>query len=77
MCKLFDYANQYVKESDWKDFAMLKLCLCAMGVIIGVHVEPKHKKMVTGMAAGVFAVTYIPLMAKFIRIISGSDRNEQ
>lgn len=77
MCKLFDYANQYVKESDWKDIAMLKICLCAMGIIIGVHIAPKHKKAAAGAAAGIFAVTYVPLMAKFIKIIFGTDKNER
>ena len=38
MKKLFEYANQYVQESDWKDMALLKFCLCAMGVMIGVAI---------------------------------------
>lgn len=69
MCKLFEYANQYVKESDWKVIALLKLCLCAIGVIIGTNVAPKHKKAVNTAAAVVFAVTYVPLMQKFVNII--------
>lgn len=40
MNKLFEAANQYVKESDWKDLALVKLCLCAMGVIIGINIAP-------------------------------------
>lgn len=40
---LFSCANQYVKESDWKDFALVKLCLCAIGVMIGLAV-PKRKR---------------------------------
>ena len=35
---LFSCANQYVKESDWKDFALVKLCLCAIGVMIGLAI---------------------------------------
>lgn len=69
MNKLFEAANQYVKESDWKDFALVKLCLCAMGVIIGINIAPKHKKVVTEVAASVFMITYVPLMAKFFEII--------
>lgn len=69
MNALFEAANQYVKESDWKDLALIKLCLFAIGVIIGVNITQKHRKAVTKAAAGVFAVTYIPLMAKFIKII--------
>lgn len=69
MCKLFEYADQYVKESDWKDLALLRLCLCAIGVIIGTNVAPKHKKAANTAAAVVFAVTYVPLMQKLTNII--------
>lgn len=40
---LFSYANEYVKESDWKDLALVKFCLCATGVMIGLCI-PKEKK---------------------------------
>lgn len=73
MKKLFAYANQYVAESDWKDMALLKFCLCAMGILIGVNVAPKHKKPVACGAVLVFIATYIPLMRKFINIILGSE----
>ncbi len=68
MNKLFELGNQYVKESDWKDLALVKFCLCAMGIIIGTWVSSKNKKLVTGVAAGVFIATYIPLMTKLFRI---------
>lgn len=69
MKKLFNIADQYIKESDWKDLAMIKFCLCAMGIIIGANIAPKHKKGVTIIATGIFAATYIPLMAKFFKIV--------
>lgn len=68
MKKLFNIADQYIKESDWKDLAMIKFCLCAMGIIIGANIAPKHKKGVTIVAASVFIATYIPLMVKFFKI---------
>ena len=66
---LFSCANQYVKESDWKDFALVKLCLCAIGVMIGLAIPKKKKKMPLLIAAIVFIGTYIPLMTKFLRIV--------
>ena len=66
---LFSCANQYVKESDWKDLALVKLCLCAIGVMIGLAVPKKKKKMPLLIAAIVFIATYIPLMTKFLRIV--------
>ena len=72
---LFSCANEYVKESDWKDLALLKFCLCAIGVMIGLAI-PKKKKKVPFMVAGVvFTVTYIPLMTKFLRIMLSKDEN--
>lgn len=69
----FNLGNQYAKESDWKDLALIKFCLCAMGVILGVNIAPKHKKTVSIVAALVFVATYIPLMGKLFRIMLRKD----
>lgn len=76
MQKLFEYADKYIKESNWKDLALIKFCLCAMGIIIGVNIAPKHKKAVIAGATGVFILTYIPLMTKFIKIILCENKKE-
>ena len=68
MRKLLDIGNRYAKESTWKDFALVKFCLFAMGLAAGTQVPDKYKKAAVGAAAGVFAVTYVPLMAKLFRI---------
>lgn len=68
MKKLFACADQYLKESDWKDLSLVKFCLCAIGVIIGLAVPKGKKKYPLIIALTVFVVTYIPLMIKFIRI---------
>lgn len=76
MKNLFELGNQYAKESNWKDFALLKFCLCAMGIIIGTQVSQKHKKTVIRASAGVFIATYIPLMVKVYKILDiHSDKN--
>lgn len=75
MKKLFDYANQYVRESDWKIVALLKFCLCAMGILIGLSVPEGRKKEVRYGAALVFVCTYIPLMIKFVQV--GEDRSRK
>lgn len=69
MKNLFELGNQYAKESDWKDFALLKFCLCAMGIVIGTQVKPEYKKTVIRVSVGVFIATYIPLMAKVYKIM--------
>lgn len=66
--KLFDAANQYCKESDWKTLAMIKFCLCSMGVIIGVLLPQSVKTEALTIAAVVFVVTYVPLMIKLFKV---------
>ena len=39
MKRLFELGNQYVRESDWKDLALVKFCLCAMGIMIGLSLQ--------------------------------------
>ncbi|MDO4489166.1 MAG: permease of phosphate ABC transporter [Eubacteriales bacterium] len=69
MNKLLELGNKYAKESTWKDFALVKFCLLAMGVIIGTQVPKQHKKWVIGTSIAVFIATYIPLMAKVFKIV--------
>ncbi|MDD6991891.1 MAG: permease of phosphate ABC transporter [Oscillospiraceae bacterium] len=76
MTGLFEYADRYVKESDWKDIALLKLCLCAIGVLIGINIAQRHKKKAMAAAACVFGFTYVPLMKKFIKIILDGSKKE-
>lgn len=77
MKKLFECADAYLKECSWKDLALVKFCLCAIGVIIGLCI-PKEKKRCPLIAASlVFTVTYIPLMVKFLRISKGVTEVEE
>ena len=69
MKKLFEYANIYAKQSTWKDFALVKFCLCAIGVIIGVLLPESVRTATLIIAGAIFVITYIPLMIKFIMII--------
>lgn len=69
MKKLFDYADEYLQRSDWKDLSMIKFCLFSMGILIGTHIPEKKKKSAGIIAAIVFIITYILLMAKFFAVI--------
>lgn len=66
--KLFDLANQYCGESTWKTLAALKFCLFSIGIIVGVLLPDTCKLPVLVIFSVVLVVTYIPLMAKFIRL---------
>ena len=56
--------------------ALVKCCLCAVGVVLGLLVPSKAKKAVLGVSLAVFAVTYIPLMADFLPKAVRSLRDE-
>jgi H+/Cl- antiporter ClcA len=69
MKKVFAAADRYIETSNWKTIAVLKFCLLALGIIIGMQVRKEHRKRVLGAAGIVFILTYIPLMAKFFRTL--------
>ena len=31
---LLDRADEYAAESTWRDFALVKICLCAVGILL-------------------------------------------
>lgn len=76
MKQLFNYADKYIRQSTWKDLALLKFCLFAMGVLVGIHIPEKNRKPVGIAAVAVFAATYIPLMAKFASVVLEEDTEE-
>ena len=41
---LFTYADKYLKQSSWKDLALIKFCLFAMGIMGGIRIPEKNKK---------------------------------
>lgn len=72
---LFHYADEYVKECDWKDMALLKTCLCSLGIVIGTLVPKQKKKPVFIITSLVFLATYIPIMFKFVRsVLTSRDK---
>ena len=54
MNRLFDAANRYLKDCSWKDIAVLKFCLIALGVLLGIAV-PARKKKASAWAASLAA----------------------
>lgn len=68
-CKLIVCANHWVKESDWKDLALLKLCVGAFGAILGLTALRKNRRLSLAVSAAVFVLTWMPLMKKFARVV--------
>lgn len=74
MGKLFDYADKYLEKSSWKDFAIIKVCLFSMGILAGMRIPERNRKRAGSIAAIVFLVTYIPLMAKFFAVVMEEEQ---
>lgn len=73
MKRIFVWADEYIARCDWKDLALLKFCLCAVGILIGVAAPKKARVPLAVGALVVFAVTYIPLMKKFIDVATEGE----
>ena len=71
---LFRWVDEYLREANWKDMALLKLCLFAVGVMVGISIPKEKKKLQLFVAAGLFLLTYIPLMTKFIKVVQKNER---
>lgn len=76
MQKLLNLGNRFAKESTWKDFALIKLCLCAVGIMWGMTIPKKAHKPVAFIAMLVFITTYVPLILKVFRVMDGHTSRE-
>ena len=74
MKRIFASADEFVRESDWKDLAVLKFCLLSLGLLAGMQIAERCKKGVRIAASIVFTLTYIPLMVKYLRILIGKGK---
>ena len=66
MKKLIAAGNLYLKQINLADIALLKLCMGALGVLVGLQAARRHRRGVGVAAALVFLVTYVPLMGRFL-----------
>ena len=75
MKKLFEAADRYIAGSDWKTIAVLKFCLISIGMMIGMFIKKEHRRKVMAGTLCVFALTYVPLMARFARVLADTLRD--
>ena len=76
MKKLFSAADAYIAKMNWKDLALVKLCMCAAGVMLGLAAPKKLRKWADLGAVVVFVATYLPIMLKFLPHLEGEMRKE-
>ena len=73
MNRLTDAAERYLKDCTWKDISILKICLIALGVLLGIAVPARKKKASAWAASLVFLAAYVPLMTKFLPYLLGGQ----
>lgn len=66
-----DAAREYLRACSLKDIAVLKICLLALGVLIGLALPGRKKWCAAWIASLVFAASYVPLMGKFLPHLLG------
>ena len=76
MKKLLSAADSCIARMNWKDLALVKLCLCAAGVMLGLAAPRKIRKWAAFGAVAVFVTTYLPLMLKFLPCLTGWGKEE-
>mgnify|MGYP006071759637 CR=1 FL=1 len=76
MKKLLSAADAYIAKMNWKDLALVKLCLCAAGVMLGLAAPKRVRKWAALGAVAVFVATYLPIMLKFLPHLEGEMRKE-
>ena len=70
MKRIFASADEFIRRSDWKDLAIVKFCMFSIGLLVGLQITAKCKKGVRIAASVVFTLTYIPLMVKYLGILT-------
>lgn len=75
MKDLYKHVKKYKDQMNVLDFALLKICLTSMGVLIGMGIPKPRKKKAAICLSTIFAFTYAPLVTKFLGIVLSDSRN--
>lgn len=69
MNKLIAAGNLYLEKMDLTDVALLKICVGALGVLVGLGAAKRHRRSAGFLAGLLFALTWVPLMGKFLGVL--------
>ena len=65
-----------LEDERWKDFALIKVCLCSLGIMIGTGVPREGRKPVFIGALAAFLASWAAAMATFAPLLGDSFREE-
>ena len=66
MKKLFNWADDCIRQWDWKNVALLKFCMLALGVLLGLALPRCARSRARAVSGMVFLLTWVPLMASLL-----------
>lgn len=73
MKQVINHVRGYMRHLKMRDFALIKICLCSLGVLLGLTVSQKNKKPAMMAAFGVFTASLAAVMAGFLKELSVRD----
>jgi hypothetical protein len=73
MKKFLDFTTEYIRQFDWKDLTIIKVCLSAFGITIGLMLPQKHKKPMLIISILVFLGASASILFHFITSFLASN----
>jgi len=71
LCK---HIKNYKNQLSLFDFALLKICLTSMGLLIGMGIPKSHKKKAAACLSVIFVFSYAPLVTKFLGVVLADSK---
>lgn len=73
MKRWLEAANDYIGSMKVCDMALLKICVCAAGVLWGMTIPKRNRKSAAFITMGVFSVTFVLLLMPFLDRLSPKE----
>lgn len=70
MKKLLVAGNRFVKGMDLTEVALLKICVGALGILVGLGATKRHRSRLGFFAVFAFVATCFPLLKKFCYLLT-------
>ena len=77
MKRWLDTADEYITTWKIRDVALLKLCVCAAGFLLGMVIPRGHGNKGAIAASVVFSVTYVMIMLPFLKRLERNGKAEE
>ena len=75
MKRFYEASDRYLQSRGWKTASLMKFCYCSVGIFLGLLIPDAYKTPAIVCALGVFAITYLPLMADFVKFMKNDFRS--